>query len=80
MDNLEHLQWVSHSTFWNSKILTGPNFSEPRWRSEGIQVGGIRSARGVIGTWFDHNYDREGPIGPTAFWKLTDVIEDDGSI
>lgn len=28
-------------------------FSEERWASEGIQVGGIRSARGVIGHWFD---------------------------
>jgi hypothetical protein len=27
--------------------------SEERWRSEGIQVGGIRSARGVLGHWFD---------------------------
>lgn len=26
---------------------------EERWRSEGIQVGGVRSARGVLGTWFD---------------------------
>lgn len=27
--------------------------SEERWKSEGIQVGGPRSARGVLGTWFD---------------------------
>jgi hypothetical protein len=27
--------------------------SEERWASEGIQVGGIRSARGVLGHWFD---------------------------
>lgn len=26
---------------------------EERWRSEGIQVGGLRSARGVLGNWFD---------------------------
>lgn len=26
---------------------------EERWRSEGIQIGGIKSARGVIGNWFD---------------------------
>lgn len=30
-----------------------PSTSEERWRSEGIQVGGIRSARGVFGNWFD---------------------------
>ena len=28
-------------------------FSEERWKSEGIQIGGPRSARGVLGTWFD---------------------------
>ena len=27
--------------------------SEERWKSEGIQIGGPRSARGVLGTWFD---------------------------
>ena len=26
---------------------------EERWRSEGIQVGGVQSARGVLGFWFD---------------------------
>ena len=26
---------------------------EERWRSEGIQVGGVQSARGVLGYWFD---------------------------
>lgn len=51
--------------------------SEPRWRSEGIQVGGIKSQRGVIGTWFDKDYDRQGPCGPTAFWKLSDSVEDE---
>jgi hypothetical protein len=27
--------------------------AKERWRSDGVQVGGIRSARGVVGTWFD---------------------------
>ncbi|KAJ4270280.1 hypothetical protein NW762_001956 [Fusarium torreyae] len=40
-----------------------------RWRSEGIQIGGVRSARGVVGNWFDRDYDPHGPAGPTAFWK-----------
>lgn len=26
---------------------------EERWRSECIQVGGLRSDRGTLGTWFD---------------------------
>ncbi|KAM5348214.1 hypothetical protein ACJ41O_008038 [Fusarium nematophilum] len=40
-----------------------------RWRSEGIQIGGVGSARGVVGNWFDRDYDIHGPAGPTAFWK-----------
>ncbi|KAI1203964.1 hypothetical protein F5X97DRAFT_282586 [Nemania serpens] len=44
-----------------------------RWRSESIQVGGVRSAKGVLGHWFDKNYDPRGPAGPTAFWKITDM-------
>lgn len=50
---------------------------EARWKSEGVQVGGVRSNRGVIGTWFDKDYDDQGPCGPTAFWKLSDTIEED---
>ncbi|KAL1861671.1 hypothetical protein VTK73DRAFT_6979 [Phialemonium thermophilum] len=46
---------------------------EERWRSEGIQVGGLRSARGVLGHWFDKDYEPHGPCGPTAFWKLSDL-------
>jgi hypothetical protein len=26
---------------------------EERWKSEGVQLGGVRSARGVVGNWFD---------------------------
>jgi len=58
-------------------ILTLPSlYSEERWRSEGIQIGGPRSGRGVLGNWFDKDFDRHGPAGPTAFWKVSDYIED----
>ncbi|KAL6717813.1 hypothetical protein ACLMJK_003898 [Lecanora helva] len=50
---------------------------EERWRSESIQVGGVQSARGVIGFWFDKNYDEHGPAGPTSFWKIRDGIEEE---
>ncbi|RMZ78416.1 hypothetical protein DV738_g3933, partial [Chaetothyriales sp. CBS 135597] len=33
---------------------------EERWRSEAIQIGGIRSGRGAIGSWFDKDYDHHG--------------------
>ncbi|KAL8822849.1 MAG: hypothetical protein Q9191_006426 [Dirinaria sp. TL-2023a] len=48
---------------------------EERWRSEGIQIGGVQSARGVLGTWFDKDYDEHGPAGPTCFWKHSDGFE-----
>ncbi|PVI02811.1 hypothetical protein DM02DRAFT_612616 [Periconia macrospinosa] len=50
---------------------------EERWASDGIQVGGVRSSRGVIGTWFDKDFDEHGPAGPTVFWKLCDGHDDD---
>ena len=37
------IRWTSFSIF----------HGQERWRSEGIQIGGLRSARGVIGSWFD---------------------------
>ncbi|KAK7420852.1 hypothetical protein QQZ08_010181 [Neonectria magnoliae] len=44
---------------------------QERWRSEGVQLGGVRSSRGVVGNWFDRDYDVHGPAGPTAFWKAS---------
>jgi hypothetical protein len=37
------VRWTSYSVFQG----------EERWKSEGVQIGGVRSARGVVGTWFD---------------------------
>lgn len=34
---------------------------QDRWRSESIQLGGVKSGRGVIGNWFDANYEPQGP-------------------
>ncbi|KAI0482535.1 hypothetical protein GGR56DRAFT_192501 [Xylariaceae sp. FL0804] len=45
---------------------------EERWRSESVQVGGIGSAKGILGNWFDKDFDEQGPAGPTAFWKISD--------
>ncbi|OCL03584.1 hypothetical protein AOQ84DRAFT_325712 [Glonium stellatum] len=57
------VRWTTVSIFYGG---------EERWRSEGVQVGGICSKRGVVGSWFDKDYDVHGPVGPTAFWKLGD--------
>ncbi|KIW88194.1 uncharacterized protein Z519_11305 [Cladophialophora bantiana CBS 173.52] len=56
------IRWTSFSIF----------HGEERWRSEGVQIGGLRSARGILGNWFDKDYDVHGPAGPTAFWKVSD--------
>ncbi|KAK4038244.1 hypothetical protein C8A01DRAFT_37829 [Parachaetomium inaequale] len=56
------VRWTSYSIFQG----------EERWKSEGVQIGGVRSARGVVGTWFDKDFNAQGPCGPTAFWKISD--------
>lgn len=43
------IRWTSFS------IIHGTE----RWRSEGVQIGGIRSARGILGNWFDKDYDEQ---------------------
>ena len=46
-----------------------------------MQIGGLRSARGILGNWFDKDYDPHGPAGPTAFWKISDeMVEEKRSI
>jgi len=55
------VRWTTYSVFQG----------EERWKSEGIQVGGPGAARGVIGNWFEKDYDTHGPAGPTAFWKVS---------
>ncbi|KAK3353512.1 hypothetical protein B0T25DRAFT_456234 [Lasiosphaeria hispida] len=56
------VRWTTYSIF----------SGQDRWKSEGVQLGGIRSARGVVGNWFDKDQDPGGPCGPTAFWKISD--------
>ncbi|EXJ61751.1 hypothetical protein A1O7_02181 [Cladophialophora yegresii CBS 114405] len=58
------VRWTSFSIF----------HGEERWRSEGVQIGGLNSARGILGNWFDKDYDAHGPAGPTAFWKISDTM------
>lgn len=60
------VRWTTWSIYWG----------EERWKSEGIQIGGINSGRGVFGHWFDKNLSDEGPAGPTAFWKISNEIHE----
>lgn len=45
------IRWTTWSVFGG----------EERWRSEGVQIGGLKSARGILGNWFDKDFDRHGP-------------------
>ncbi|KAI1779607.1 hypothetical protein F4818DRAFT_146314 [Hypoxylon cercidicola] len=49
-----------------------------RWRSESVQIGGVKSAKGILGNWFDKDFDPRGPAGPTAFWKVSDKVTESG--
>jgi hypothetical protein len=59
-------------TYQVNRVLLTYDSGEERWRSDGIQVGGLRARRGVVGTWFDKEFDVHGPAGPTAFWKIAE--------
>ncbi|KAK5076386.1 hypothetical protein LTS08_007018 [Lithohypha guttulata] len=59
------IRWTTWSVFGG----------EERWRSEGVQIGGLKSARGILGNWFDKDFDRHGPCGPTGFWKMSDDVQ-----
>ncbi|KAI4251158.1 MAG: hypothetical protein LQ352_005020 [Teloschistes flavicans] len=65
------VRWTTFSVF----------HGEERWRSESIQLGGVQAGRGVVGYWFDKDFDEYGPAGPTSFWKISndpdyDVTQD----
>jgi len=42
------------------------------WSSEGIQVGNIRSAFGILGIWTTVHHERSDPVGPFWLRKLMD--------
>ncbi|KAG2160139.1 uncharacterized protein EDB93DRAFT_1244879 [Suillus bovinus] len=44
--------------------------SHIQWGSEGVQIGGIASAFGVIGTWTGTHHDHGDPVGPFWLYKV----------
>ncbi|ETW76347.1 hypothetical protein HETIRDRAFT_411796 [Heterobasidion irregulare TC 32-1] len=40
------------------------------WQSEGVQLGGLGSATGVIGMWTGADHERMDPLGPFWAWKV----------
>lgn len=43
-----------------------------QWSSEGVQIGGVASAFGVIGTWTGFNHGHGDPVGPFWLYKVED--------
>ncbi|KAF8446324.1 hypothetical protein L210DRAFT_3628802 [Boletus edulis BED1] len=43
-----------------------------QWSSEGVQIGGIASAMGVVGAWAGAHRERGDPAGPFWLWKVPD--------
>ncbi|KAF8525198.1 hypothetical protein BU17DRAFT_41915 [Hysterangium stoloniferum] len=45
-----------------------------QWISEGIQIGGVASAMGVIGTWTGAEHTERDPVGPFWLWKVKESV------
>ncbi|KAI0704395.1 hypothetical protein C8T65DRAFT_653863 [Cerioporus squamosus] len=56
------VRWTLYST------VEGGNADE--WVSEGIQVGGVASAMGILGMWTGAQHERMDPLGPCWAWKV----------
>ncbi|KAF8876277.1 hypothetical protein BD779DRAFT_1561102 [Infundibulicybe gibba] len=42
----------------------------PQWVTEGIQIGSIGSAAGMIGMWTGAEHERTDPLGPFWAWRI----------
>ncbi|CDO77836.1 hypothetical protein BN946_scf184714.g11 [Trametes cinnabarina] len=51
------------SVRWNLQFSSVEGADEDEWVSEGIQVGGVASAMGVLGMWTGANHERMDPLG-----------------
>ncbi|TFK81218.1 hypothetical protein K466DRAFT_591391 [Polyporus arcularius HHB13444] len=56
------VRWTLYST------IQGGDTDE--WVSEGIQVGGVASAMGILGMWTGAQHERMDPLGPCWAWKV----------
>ncbi|KDQ58233.1 hypothetical protein JAAARDRAFT_57963 [Jaapia argillacea MUCL 33604] len=43
---------------------------EDEWVMEGVQIGGVGSAMGILGMWTGANHERTDPLGPSWMWKV----------
>ncbi|EJD04234.1 uncharacterized protein FOMMEDRAFT_106791 [Fomitiporia mediterranea MF3/22] len=53
-------------------IFASIHDSYSHWSSEGIQIGDVCSAAGVVGTWTGAHHEGGDPVGPFWMWKVND--------
>ncbi|KAI8976350.1 hypothetical protein BD414DRAFT_524606 [Trametes punicea] len=58
------------SVRWNLQFSSVEGGSEDEWVSEGVQLGGVASAMGVLGMWTGARHERMDPLGPCWAWKV----------
>ncbi|KAF7791513.1 hypothetical protein EIP86_002529 [Pleurotus ostreatoroseus] len=58
---------------WHFQSGQGDQFI---WNSEGIQVGSVRSAYGVLGSWSTTLHEQGDPVGPFVMWKMAQAAGD----
>ncbi|KAH9044592.1 hypothetical protein EDB85DRAFT_2070730 [Lactarius pseudohatsudake] len=61
----EHLRW---------KWVCGEG-GEAVWSCDGVQVGGVRSSYGVLGSWTTVFHDHRDPVGPLWLRKVKTISE-----
>jgi len=55
---------------WSLQISSCANGSPGEWSTEGVQIGGVGSALGVVGLWTGADHERTDPLGPFWLWKV----------
>ncbi|KAI0052789.1 hypothetical protein FA95DRAFT_1553055 [Auriscalpium vulgare] len=51
-------------------MITLREDGDGEWQSEGVQLGGLRSATGVIGLWTGAEHEQMDPLGAFWSWKV----------
>ncbi|KAL4263066.1 F-box domain-containing protein [Pleurotus pulmonarius] len=59
---------------WSMRTRIGAS-NRTEWVTEGVQIGAIGSAAGVIGLWTGPEHHRTDPLGPWWMWKVSEVPE-----
>ncbi|KII90460.1 hypothetical protein PLICRDRAFT_39008 [Plicaturopsis crispa FD-325 SS-3] len=61
---------IGDSTVRWSLTSSYADSAAPEWATEGVQVGNVGSALGVLGLWTGAEHERTDPLGPFWAWKV----------